>query len=737
MLLRKILRWSILFFCLALLTAQPALAHGYIVRSIPQDRAQLERAPTRLQYWFSENLEPEFSSITVRNQAGEVVAMGGIAEGNESAMTARLPVDLPDGAYTVELRLAFASDGHVVTEGEVFFVGEASSEVSDDESGYQVVPLEVAWRALVSGSMALLLGVFALYSLVLLPAWGNRDYPAGFLPPRVMNFLNWLVIAALVAAGLSSLLSLVQQTMVFFNADVGQVMGQGLWQVVRIGTRFGDVWNVRMAALILVAVLHGVGMYMSKRQPELVAPTWAANAWVIALAISVSSIASHAAGSLILPWAAIIVDWAHRLAVSLWVGGLAALVLVLPVALKPLEGDARRMALLAALRRFSRLALVSAAVVVASGIYSATNWFYKPDDLATPYGLALGLKILLVLGLLAVAAGHHIALRPERYQRFHGMIARVNTFLPTLRLELLIAALVLIAAGLLGASQVPAPEFVSAPPPSASQTVGDVDVTVTITPGGPGINTYDTQLIRDGQPLEDVPVRVQMVYPSMDKRGAWQPAESADAGLYVSAGDEIDRAGEWWALVEFGGENPERAAFPLTISAEASVLPARPPSVINLVALALVMIALGWAAYPLLMKYAEQFELTPANLVIAVLAIIGMVITLIGSWVLIQQNEANYLAQLNPPPQIINPILPDALSLARGQDLYGEHCTAWEESPRVLRELSERLSRTRDEELFDMTRDGWRGLPACTGELSDDQRWDVVNYLRTLERADS
>jgi len=59
------------------LGVSPVLAHGYLLRSIPEDRAVLERAPARLQYWFSEPLEPAFSTLRVLNIDGEVVAEGG------------------------------------------------------------------------------------------------------------------------------------------------------------------------------------------------------------------------------------------------------------------------------------------------------------------------------------------------------------------------------------------------------------------------------------------------------------------------------------------------------------------------------------------------------------------------------------------------------------------------------------------------------------------------------------
>ena len=112
-----------LLLLFVLIAPLPASAHGYIVRSIPGDRAVLQHAPPRLQYWFSENLEPNFSKLTVRDQAGNVIAEGGVDATDKALLAVRLPSNLPNGAYVTELRTAFASDGHVVVETRVFFVG--------------------------------------------------------------------------------------------------------------------------------------------------------------------------------------------------------------------------------------------------------------------------------------------------------------------------------------------------------------------------------------------------------------------------------------------------------------------------------------------------------------------------------------------------------------------------------------------------------------------------------------
>jgi putative copper export protein/methionine-rich copper-binding protein CopC len=725
--------WAVL---LILLAPTPARAHGYLVRSIPEDRGVLERSPVRVQYWFSEALEPDFSSLTVRDQAGAVVAEGGVDANNNALMSARIPTQLPDGAYIVDLRLAFASDGHVIAESRVFFVGEQVGGVAGAAATDQAVPLEVVWRVLVLAPALLLLGITGLYSLVLVPAWGSPQHRAGLLPPRVMNRMNWIVIAALLAALAGNLLALLQQSMVFFGADAGRVLSEGLWSVVRVGTRFGDTWNVRMLLLVLVAILHGSSIYLRDQHPQTVRAFWAANAWALALVVGSFSVASHAAGSLLWPWLAVLSDWLHALAVGLWVGGVAALALIVPVALGPYEGEARRLALLAVLRRFSPLAGAMLVIVIATGIYNSLNWFYTPADAATTYGGALIFKLLLMALLVGVGALHHITLRPERYQRWTALTARAAHFVPTLRLEALLALAVVVGAALLTATPVPQPELAGRDlqPPSASVQIGDYVVSTSVTPGGPGVNTYDTVVLRGDQPAADLELTLRLINPTFDRRGAIHALEPIGDGLYVSAGDEIDRAGEWWTTVDLtDGDQTLRAAYVWQIDADAAVLTGRDPNLFNVLALAGVLAAGIYALLPSLKRLYRKLDLNPLIVAVAIGAVLaGIGITVVGLY-LTSQTALQYEAAVNPPPQIINTRVPDQDSLARGGVLLAEACGGWAEQAEFT-ELVSRLGRTRDEELYAITEDGWRTLSACAPGLDSDQRWDIVNAVRGYER---
>jgi hypothetical protein len=174
-----------------------------------------------------------------------------------------------------------------------------------------------------------------------------------------------------------------------------------------------------------------------------------------------------------------------------------------------------------------------------------------------------------------------------------------------------------------------------------------------------------------------------------------------------------------------------RAAYAWTISEAAAVLQSRAPNVFNLLALAGVLAALLWAAYPSARRLYARLDLNPATVTIALGGTAATVLFIAIGAVVIQNTQAQYEAVLNPPPAVINPTLPDAASLARGRALVESACAGW--MGRDLQMLVERLPRTRDEELFFAVRDGWRGLPPCDAGLSDDQRWDVVNAVRALE----
>ena len=56
-----------------LLTAQTALAHALLLRSIPEANAAIDRAPAQVELLFSERLDGSFSKIAVLDSTGKTV----------------------------------------------------------------------------------------------------------------------------------------------------------------------------------------------------------------------------------------------------------------------------------------------------------------------------------------------------------------------------------------------------------------------------------------------------------------------------------------------------------------------------------------------------------------------------------------------------------------------------------------------------------------------------------------
>ncbi|MBC6955939.1 MAG: hypothetical protein DWB44_07155 [Chloroflexi bacterium] len=732
---RRILLLTVLVISGGLLSFG-ASAHGFLVRAVPNDRAVLERSPARVQYWFSESLEPAFSSLTVRTPSGEVIAEGGSDPDNTALLSATLPPNLPDGAYIADLRLAFASDGHVIAETRVFFVGaEVAGVGSGVETGVNVI--EAVWRALTAIGLIVSFGAAGLYAWVLRPAWGSAAHPAGALPPRVMNRLTLILAVGLGLTIIVQIAALLQQAVTFFGVDFGLVLSQSLWGVVRSSTFFGQVWTARMLVVMLCAVMIAAAFINRRSQPELTRPMWSAAVWGLALALGSLSVVSHAPGSRAAAWAAVINDWAHLLTIALWVGGLIALVAVLPAALRPLDRESARKALLAALRRFSPLAAACLFIVVATGVFSASLWVRPASLVASSYGLSLLVKVALVAALIGVGALHHAALNPQRFERWAGWVDRLGGWRRTLRIEAAFGVLALVGAGWLTATPVPVPPdaLIAVAPLTAEQTVDGLTVSLSISPGGPGINTYDATVTRGGVPVTGARVTIQAASPERDMRAPWSAFEPLDNGGYATVNADIDRDGMWWTLIDVTTPDGEtaRAAFTFDVTSDATIEAAIPLNPAQAGALVLAIAALIAALRPVWRALHRRLDLSPQAVTLVIVTLIGSGAALLAGYAFIAAENERYLDTVNPPPQIVNPTLPDAGSLGRGAVLFDSACAGWIPDSSGWEALTARLDRTRDEELFAFTRDGFRGLPPCA-TLTDAQRWDVVNYARFVLR---
>jgi putative copper export protein len=201
-------------------------------------------------------------------------------------------------------------------------------------------------------------------------------------------------VALLLLAGVGELL-LRAQTM----AGASGASAFAVAPSVLARTHFGTVWTVR--AIVLLALLG----LTARNSP---AARWAA--FVLALAIALTTtLVGHAADQGDLSLGAL-VDWLHVTAAGAWTGGLFCLATLVPAG--TCGWPQQRLAAL--LGRFSRIAGWCLLVVVSSGLYNACIRLGSLHTLwTTTYGTVLVAKAMLVLVMASLGAVNRFAVLPE------------------------------------------------------------------------------------------------------------------------------------------------------------------------------------------------------------------------------------------------------------------------------------------------------------------------------------
>jgi copper resistance protein C len=107
----------------ALAAALPARAHAFLDHASPPVGSAVPAPPAAVTLWFTQNLEPAFSHLTVTNQAGQQVDLGNarVPPGQPAELQVGLKA-LPPGTYTVSWHVV-SVDTHPTEGSFTFSVG--------------------------------------------------------------------------------------------------------------------------------------------------------------------------------------------------------------------------------------------------------------------------------------------------------------------------------------------------------------------------------------------------------------------------------------------------------------------------------------------------------------------------------------------------------------------------------------------------------------------------------------
>jgi copper resistance protein C len=113
-------REVLLIAILALGAAAPAWGHAFLERAEPRVGSTVKSAPAQVRVWFTQNLEPAFSSLEVVSERGERVDQGPAKPDPGNPTLLQVPLkQVGPGTYRVKWRV-LSVDTHV-TEGDFTF----------------------------------------------------------------------------------------------------------------------------------------------------------------------------------------------------------------------------------------------------------------------------------------------------------------------------------------------------------------------------------------------------------------------------------------------------------------------------------------------------------------------------------------------------------------------------------------------------------------------------------------
>ena len=470
---------------LLLAPARPASAHATLSGSDPANGASLSRVPAVAVLRFTENLVGAASEAQLVDGAGRPVAGARLAAGSSAELRVRLP-RLVAGSYALAWRVSGTSDGHP-TEGVLVFTVERSAVQATSTAAQGPPaggPFDTVLRWLRMVLLAGLLGGLAMAGPVLAPAAiGDRDRLLATMARGLRR--RALAIAAACAGG-AAVVGLVDLA----------ARGPGTLRLAQVA--------VFVALVPVLLALLRRGTRPAAVGYPLPALWWVAAAFGGAACVIEAAGAAHAADR---PIVALAMASAHVLT------GCAVLGLLgIPAAVLWSRGatGARHAALVRSLRRpLLRLAVVGAALAIATGLYGAGRELRSVDQLVhTERGRLLLVQAGLVLG------GGWLAI-----SGMARLVGRRGTVTPRSPSRRVLAAGLACGLALLACGVVAEPAggdattgTVAASPVIRDGRLDDLVVSVSVVPNRPGPNGFTVQVASSRRPAPAPIERVALTY---------------------------------------------------------------------------------------------------------------------------------------------------------------------------------------------------------------------------------
>ena len=112
--------FSLTAFCLAMTLPVAAWAHAFLDHADPKVGSVIAQSPSEIRIWFTQEIEPDFSTIEVRDSQGNQVDKQDTHQDSSDKKLLIVTVPkLPDGEYTVTWKVVSTDTHH--THGDFKF----------------------------------------------------------------------------------------------------------------------------------------------------------------------------------------------------------------------------------------------------------------------------------------------------------------------------------------------------------------------------------------------------------------------------------------------------------------------------------------------------------------------------------------------------------------------------------------------------------------------------------------
>jgi len=491
--LKKIWIIPVLIFFLGLPAAS---AHPFLLETVPGQGQNAPIGVTQIISKYSEAVEIDFSELKVYDANGNQIDNRDTSynDGETSLIVTTPPLE--EGVYTLTSKVLSKVDGHLVQAAVVFGVGDVQVDTSmldsQETSETTFIPESVARFPGLVGQTIVLGGV-----IVSITIWSSQQTRFRELfsdiNEQFKTKFTKIIGYGVIATFASNFIMLGVQT---WRLEVSPI------EV--IGTTFGTTWLIRM---IITIIIIGIWFWMEKRKeisikgqiPLLVASL---------ILIATTTMMGHGASTEL--EAAWILDYAHNLLSSIWIGGVIFFAFVALPTISKTDDALRNKITLSLIPRFSGIFIIAIGILIITG---PTLLWFLDDNVGSltesTYGKLIMIKIGLAVAMIAFGGMYQVKFlkNPNNYESLN-ISKRISK---PLKLEAGLGIALLAVVALLVNSSLPEGEIQSAD--ALQPTFGyesilfseNAKFDVKVEPAGIGQNTISVIVSSfDDKPLDDI-----------------------------------------------------------------------------------------------------------------------------------------------------------------------------------------------------------------------------------------